>query len=203
MIPFPLPDRLPLVIGVVSDTHIPDRAACLHPALLPALSSNQVDLILHAGDLSTSSVLDELGLIAPVIACRGNRDLLLRSLPWVQRFSLAGIRIALLHGHGSWTQYLCDKVSHALSGYDFQRYQRLLTRHLLDEEVIIFGHTHRPVTQRANGRLYFNPGSASISVHHQPYPSFGIVQISAQKELSAKIISLTGAKLYRRRWVAD
>lgn len=203
MTPSSLPDRLPLVLGVVSDTHIPDRAARLHPALLPALTSNQVDLILHAGDLSTSSVLDELNQIAPVIACRGNRDLFFTSLPWVQRFSLAGIRFALLHGHGTWKQYLRDKVSHAFAGYDFRRYQRLLIRHLLDEEVIIFGHTHRPVAQHIEGRLYFNPGSASISVQDHPYPSFGILRISTQKELSTEIISLAGAKLCRRRWVAD
>lgn len=203
MMPSPLPDQLPLVVGVVSDTHIPDRASCLHPALLPALTDYQVDLILHAGDLSQRSVLDELGQIAPVIACRGNRDLFVKCLPWVQRFSLAGIRLALLHGHGSWRQYLGDKVSHALAGYDFQRYQRLLTRHLLDEEVIIFGHTHRPVTHFDDGRLYFNPGSASISVHLQPYPSFGILRISARKDLATEIISLTGAKLHRRQWVID
>ena len=53
-------------IGVVSDTHVPDRAVALHPALLSELRRNKVDLILHAGDISTAGVLQELETIAPV-----------------------------------------------------------------------------------------------------------------------------------------
>ncbi len=63
-----------LKVGVVADTHIPDRAAALHPGLLPALRAAGVGAILHAGDVSTHAVLEQLGEIAPVRVARGNRD---------------------------------------------------------------------------------------------------------------------------------
>jgi putative phosphoesterase len=197
------PANPPLTIGIVSDTHIPDRARELHPTLLPSLKAFNVDLILHAGDLSATSVLSSLEAIAPVIACRGNRDLLLSHLPWQQNLCLANIQFSLLHGHGNLRQYIQDKFFYALQGYRFERYQKILLSTVPEAQVIVFGHTHRSVNIWQNGILFFNPGSTSITVKGETLPSFGVIKISADSEIHSEIIPLKGVRLKSSNWIPD
>ena len=60
------------LIGLISDTHIPEAGKSLWPEVIRIFK--EVDLILHAGDMHDLSVLKELEEIAPVLACRGNGD---------------------------------------------------------------------------------------------------------------------------------
>ena len=85
-------------LGLISDTHLPDRCRALPEAVFDALAG--VDLILHAGDVGELSVLDELSRIAPVIAVHGNDELAGAPdvLPGRQVIALAGRRM-LAHGH--------------------------------------------------------------------------------------------------------
>ena len=75
-------------VGVIADTH-----GLLRPQAVAALAS--VDLIVHAGDIGSSALLDELGTIAPVIAVRGNndRDAWAASLPETVTTEIAGVRL--------------------------------------------------------------------------------------------------------------
>ena len=61
-------------LGVISDTHIPDRARRLNERVIPVFREAGVSAILHAGDVSTPRVLKQLEEVAPVYATRGNRD---------------------------------------------------------------------------------------------------------------------------------
>jgi len=61
-----------LLIGLISDTHIPDAAMALPPQVWEAFRG--VDLILHAGDIFEVPVLDQLGGISPVLAAQGDSD---------------------------------------------------------------------------------------------------------------------------------
>ena len=124
------------VIGLISDTHGMVRAS-VHGALAG------VELILHAGDVGGDEILDELALIAPVIAVYGNTDgpgnpRLAES---VER-TIGGVRVHVSHGHelGSPTP------------------EKLLARYTAD--VIVYGHTHKQLVVRAGGRLVVNPGAA-------------------------------------------
>src|SRR5262245_5485989 len=99
-----LPPELPAEcvaarIGLVSDTHMPDRCAALPAALLDVLKG--VDLLLHAGDVGELWVLDRLAAIAPVIAVHANDDTAdaQRELPYQQVLAVAGQRIVLTHAH--------------------------------------------------------------------------------------------------------
>jgi hypothetical protein len=102
-----------------------------------------VELILHAGDVGGDDVLDELGLIAPVLAVHGNTD-----VPGDPRLSesierlIGGVQIHVSHGHelGSPTP------------------EKLLERYAAD--VIVYGHTHKQLVARTGGRLVVNPGAA-------------------------------------------
>lgn len=190
------------IVGIVADTHVPDRAATLHPNLIPGLRAAGVSAILHAGDVCVQRVLDELGQVAPVSAVRGNRDFaLFGAIPWIQRLEFNGVPVTLVHGMGTWKHYIFDKFIYAAKGYDFQRYQSFMVRSAAEAKVIIFGHTHHRENVWRDGRLWFNPGSASRSDRWRVSPSYGLLHFRENGEVRGEIIELTGARLINRRWV--
>jgi putative phosphoesterase len=125
-----------MLIGLVSDTH-----GLVRPELHTVLAG--VELILHAGDVGGHDVLDELGLIAPVLAVYGNTD-----MPGDPRLAAAidqtfdDVTVHVSHGHevGSPTP------------------EKLLARY--PAQVIVYGHTHLQLISHADGRLAVNPGAA-------------------------------------------
>lgn len=164
-------------IGVVADTHIPERAR-----RLPDLSRvfADVDMIFHAGDISRPRVLDELARIAPVYAVRGNRDWYWGKPPLDRTFEFEGLRVALTHGHGGWRSYLKEKLLYLFTGYHLERYYKLLRRRFDGVDVMVFGHSHRPVNEWVDGVLMFNPGSLGPT-YYRPYygPTVGKLYLEA------------------------
>jgi len=192
-----------ITVGVIADTHIPDRVNALHPDLLTKLTAHQVDYILHAGDISTPRILDELGTVAPVYAVAGNRDILHRKhLPLHQRFVINGSRVLLTHGHIDPFHYWFDKFQYVLQNYRMDRYVRRLERLAEDADVYIFGHTHRAENREIRGRLFHNPGSASIAIRPEIRISFGIIKFQPGGTAAGAIIALTGSKVRFGKWEA-
>ncbi len=180
-----------LRVGVVADTHIPERTAQIPDELLLALREARVDQILHAGDICVPRVLEELSLIAPVLGVRGNRDLTFGDqLPAVRRLEFGGVRVALMHGSGTFWQYVKDQFAYIAQGYRLERYIRMVDQEAGDAQVVIFGHTHRPVHEALNGRLYFNPGSACFPPPEGGNPSYGILTFRGGGGVDGKIIPL-------------
>ena len=141
------------LIGLISDTHGLVRAS-VHTALAG------VELILHAGDVGGDEILDELALIAPVMAVYGNTDSPgdPRLAESIER-TIGGGRIHVSHGHevGAPTP------------------AKLLERYSAD--VIVYGHTHMQlVTRAADGRLVVNPGAAGAK-RFKLEPSVGRLSI--------------------------
>ena len=124
------------VVGLISDTH-----GLLRPGVHAALTG--VELILHSGDVGGSEILDELRLIAPVKAVFGNTDPPDEAdLSGELLVAIDGIRVHVSHGHevGSPTP------------------AKLAARY--DADVVVFGHTHRPLVSRLGNQLFVNPGAA-------------------------------------------
>lgn len=188
-------DRI-LRVGVVADTHVPERTQSLPEELLTALREEQVDFILHAGDISVPRVLEELESIAPVTAVRGNRDVTFgNGLRAVQRLEFNGVEVALLHGSGTMWEYVKDQFAYIFSGYKLERYIRLVSRDAGNAQVIVFGHTHRPANETREGHLYFNPGSACFPPPEGGVPSFGLLIFSPQGEVHGEIRTLGSPRL--------
>jgi putative phosphoesterase len=187
---------------VVADTHVPDRANDLHPRLIPALQAAGVDCILHAGDVSSPTVLATLARIAPVEMACGNRDwpFFLKE-KWVNQLELGGVRVALMHGHGSWLNYIFDKGLYMFQGYRFERYKPLLKRAGKGAKVIVFGHTHYPEILWDDGQLLFNPGSAGFGSKLAHNPSWGILEIFPDGKVTGKIFALEGYQLVKGQWI--
>ncbi|HUQ80715.1 MAG TPA: metallophosphoesterase family protein [Gemmatimonadaceae bacterium] len=124
------------VLGIISDTH-----GLLRPDVHTALAG--VELILHAGDVGGDDILDELSLIAPVRAVYGNTDAPGQPrLAYAIDFEIGGVSIHVSHGHETGSPTAA----------------KLLERYSSD--VVIYGHTHRPLVARAGERLVLNPGAA-------------------------------------------
>ncbi len=123
------------LVGLIADTH-----GLMRPEVFAALEG--VELILHAGDVGPG-VLDELAAIAPVRAVFGNTDAPDDpALAAEVAVTIGAVRVHVSHGHelGSPTP------------------EKLLAAY--DADVLVYGHTHRPLLVKADGRWVVNPGAA-------------------------------------------
>lgn len=187
----PAPERI--TIGVISDTHIPDRARKLDPQVLQIFTEARVSTILHAGDVSVPGVLQELADIAPVTAVRGNRDwLALGRLPHAVQVNIGGVEIGLTHGHGRIWNYLLDRVNYMVGGYQLELFQPRLLLAFPTARVIVFGHTHRPLNVWEGEQLLFNPGSPHFPDRNEIPRSVGLLHISAEGEVVGELRALEG-----------
>lgn len=144
-------------LGLVSDTHMPDRCAALPPALFEALRG--VDLLIHSGDVGELWVLDRLSAIAPVIAVQGNDDSAesKRELPAQQVIAIAGQRLCVIHGHYPNRE---DELASRRDDSWQPKFERWLGMGAaMGAAVTIYGHTHIPMALHRDGRLLVNPGA--------------------------------------------
>ena len=163
-------------IGVIADTHIPERAETIPLKALNDLKT--CDLILHAGDLVSPEVLTDLRKIAKQVkAVWGNMDppQVRSQLPEKEFFTLEGVKIGLTHGYGPPLKLI------NLTASIFKKEK---------PDIIIFGHSHHPINERKENTLYFNPGSLTDKIF-SPYNSYGILEIDSGKIKSAKIIRIS------------
>jgi putative phosphoesterase len=180
-----------ITLGVIADTHVPDRRRSLDRRALDIFQAAGVSEILHAGDVSTPRVLSELEQLAPVHAVRGNRDwLALSNLPFQRSLVYAGVKVGLTHGHGRWWDYLIDRVEYLTRGYRLEMFQPRLLETFPDARVIVFGHTHRPLNRWVQGVLLFNPGSPHNPDIKLITPSVGLLRIQDGGEIAGEIIDL-------------
>ncbi|GCE05574.1 metallophosphoesterase family protein [Dictyobacter aurantiacus] len=150
-------------IGVISDTHCP-RFPRVPEAVWKHFAG--VELIIHAGDLSTLSVISDLETIAPVVAVQGNveQEEVVMTLPIKKEIRVGGMRIGIVHILG-----------------DARSYARTARQEFPEARVVIFGHSHNPYNQEHAGQLLFNPGSANDR-RRQPACSIGQLLIDDEAQ---------------------
>jgi putative phosphoesterase len=177
-----------ITIGVIADTHIPDRARTLHPQVLELFREAGVQAILHAGDISTPATLQRLNEVAPVHAVRGNRDwVALGNLPLTLQIPFGGVVVGLTHGHGPLLNYLMDRMDYLLRGYRLEMFVPRLLRAFPEADVIVFGHTHRALNHRVDGKLVFNPGSPHFPDPKSSAPSVGLLRVLDEGKVEGEI----------------
>jgi putative phosphoesterase len=191
-----------LIVGVLADTHIPDRVNRLHPDINSVFQAAGVELILHAGDICTTGVISQLEQVAPVKSVLGNRDwVFYRKLPLSRELELAGVPVVLTHGHGNFINYWIDKWYYYAVGYQLERYHHYLARFAPRARVIIFGHTHHAENIWREGQLFFNPGSASMGWRPGQEPSIGLLKFYSDGQVMGEIIKLDSYRLEARHWI--
>ena len=130
------------LVGVISDTH-----GLLQPAAIEVFKGT--DLIIHAGDVGKPDILEDLQVIAPVEAVRGNMDVdnWARKLPETKLIKVGSVLLYVIHD-----VYKID-IEPAKAGIS----------------AIIHGHTHKPSSIKDhNGILFLNPGSATQPRFNSP-----------------------------------
>jgi putative phosphoesterase len=161
-------------VVALADTHAPRRwKSCPAPV---AAQLRVADVILHAGDVCTAAVLDELSGYAPVLAVAGNNDgpdVTAWGATATLRADLGGLRVAMIHDSG------------AAAG----RLERL-RRRFPDADLVVFGHSHIPLDAESGGFRIFNPGSPTDR-RRQPHGTVGVLRIEAGRLAAAEIVAVT------------
>ncbi len=164
-------DKEELLIGLISDTHIPSRGPEIPKNIIDDFKNKNVDYIFHLGDLTSlnayNQLLDNFGK-DKTIGIIGNMDdgSLKNILPENVELELYGHKIFMTHGTGGPNMIIrrLNKI-HDLSKYD----------------IILFGHTHHPVNERwKDGKLYVNPGTPTDK-KFTDINSYGFLRISKGK----------------------
>jgi len=152
-------------VGVISDTH-----GLLRPSVAEVFAG--VSLIVHAGDVGRSAVLTGLGEIARVEAVYGNVDdpddpalARERSIP------VGSLTLHVSHGH---------ELGHPTPALLLARYAG---------DILVFGHTHRPLVARVGDRLVVNPGAAGPR-RFELMPSVAILTVT-DRAADVEIVPLT------------
>lgn len=158
-------------ILVISDTHIPRSAHDLPEAIYKEIEN--VDMIVHAGDLVEKDVLEKLQSLRETKAVYGNMDsgALQHVLKSKEIFQAGKFKIGLIHGYGA-PANLIDTVAGEFKGVD----------------AIIFGHSHEAVNMVKDGVLFFNPGSPTDKIFAKEN-SYGILEIT-DKKIEGKIVKI-------------
>lgn len=148
-------------VVVLSDTHAPRFWKRCPPSVADHLA--HAELILHAGDVCTPAVLEELSHFAPVRAVRGNNDgpdVAAWGAPETLEFEVEGLSVAMIHDSG------------ARNG----RLNRLRKR-FPAAGLIVFGHSHIPWDEAGPGIRILNPGSPTDK-RRQPHGTLALLEIS-------------------------
>lgn len=169
-----------MLIGLISDTHIriPGYRAGLSSLTAEELPLEVkvafagVDLILHAGDIYTLPVLDDLETVAPVIAAEGDDDPFesvndLRVRP-EQTIEVEGVIIWVSH-YGLWPENSTRKLP----------------------DVIVYGHSHSSAMENIDGTLRINPGSPTFPQYNHEMGTVGFLDVKDGK-VEARIVQLEG-----------
>lgn len=154
-------------IGVISDTHIPDRIDNIPQEILKEFKN--VDMIVHAGDFVEIGVLHKLQAICSnVKAVWGNMDprQIKQLLPEKEIFNAGKYKVGLMHGYGAPN----NLIEIMLSSFKND-----------SVDLVIFGHSHSAFNETKNGILFFNPGSPTEG-------TYGIIEIN--DTITPRIIKL-------------
>ncbi|HEY91866.1 MAG TPA: metallophosphoesterase family protein [Dehalococcoidia bacterium] len=168
-----------MLIGLLSDTHVRISG---HNVSLSTLTSSElplqireafrgVDLILHAGDVYSLPILDQLETIAPVLATEGDDDpfetTIDRRVKHTQTITVEGVTIWMSH-YGEWE--------------DARK---------KPPDIIVYGHTHRSKLEDHNGTIRINPGSPTFPRYDYILGTVGFISIKSGKA-ETRIMQLEG-----------
>jgi uncharacterized protein len=161
-------------VAVLSDTHAPRRWRSCPREVARRLRG--VDLILHAGDVCTSAVLDELvgyALVRVVLGNNDGSDVAAWGATPTLELDLDGFPLAMIHDSGP----AAERPA---------RMRRLFPT----AQLVVFGHSHIPWDTSSGGQRLFNPGSPTDR-RRQPQGTMGLLRIEDGRLQSASIVAVT------------
>lgn len=160
----------PVHVLVMADTHIGPNGRPVLPSAVWDMVA-EADVVLHAGDMTSSAFLDDLEAKATTYAVLGNNDHdLTGRLPLTRQLELGGVDLALVHDAGP-----------------KQGRERRLHRRFPDAQLVVYGHSHIPLDERGvDGQRLFNPGSPTTR-RRQPHHTVGVLELDGGRVLHHRI----------------
>lgn len=161
-------------VVVVSDTHAPRHWKRCPPVVADHCTG--ADLILHAGDVCTPTVLDELAAFAPVRVVLGNNDgpeVAAWGATETLELDLAGLRVGMIHDAGPKGGRL-----------------RRMRRRFAAADLVVFGHSHIPLDEADEGLRILNPGSPTDK-RRQPHGTLAELIIDDGRLATVRFIRTT------------
>ena len=150
---------------VISDTHLPKRAANLPPAVWEEV--DRADAVVHAGDWVEPALLDELvDRSRWLVGVHGNNDgsELRDRLPEVADVRIGGLRWGVVHETGA-----------------KQGREKRCDRWFPGTDVLVFGHSHIPWDSTTpNGMRLLNPGSPTVR-RRQPHFTYMTAELGGSE----------------------
>lgn len=159
-------------VVVLSDTHAKDLAD-LPERILEDLK--KAELIIHAGDYTSKNLLDQLRELGDLKGVHGNMDCdeIKRELPDKDIFEISGFKIGITHPSEGGSPVGLKSRAESKLGEDL--------------DLIIYGHSHKPVNDKERNTIYFNPGSATGAFPAR-YKTYGILRI--EDEIEVEIVKI-------------
>ena len=168
-----------LLIGVISDTHIPSEASTIPDAVINDFKEKNIDYLFHVGDFTSFETYESLFNIFgkdKIVAVLGNMDFdpeLKKILSATMEVEALNHKIFMTHGGGS-PHSIIKKIK---NDFDLSAY-----------DVVIFGHTHNPYKEEIDGKLFLNPGSVNDK-RFTTVNSYGYLKIS-KNSVEFEIVTL-------------
>ncbi len=161
-------------ICCLADTHIPDRADNLEE-IIERIKEFDIDMIFHAGDLTSFEVYEKLNKLAKTYAVRGNMDYFygLNNFPVKQKIEIGNFKFLLFHGSGIYPR-----------GDELQLYYKTKEENC---NIIVTGHTHKPTFKKFKDIYIINPGSTGDPRYY--HGTFMIIYLE-ENELDYELILL-------------
>ena len=173
-------------IGLISDSHVPASTRKVPEQVFRAFESENVELILHAGDIYTERALDELETLAPVLAVKGpgvDQGILSPRAENRRLLDLGGVRVALVH-----QLFLPGLYNDIFPGLIEKQFpagvsMRATLHKFFKQEVdvCVFGDSHADLVEFHDGVLLVNPGSPTLPYQIMRLGTVGILEILENK----------------------
>jgi putative phosphoesterase len=155
-------------IGLVSDTHLPRFGRALPRALEAGLRAASVTRILHLGDMTDPIAIDLFEALAPFDAVAGNNDpqAIWERYGRAKVITVEDVRIGMVHGDAGRARTAHENALAAFADRPV--------------DVVLYGHSHRPVVDRRGALLVANPGSPTDK-RMMPEFSYGLLAVDGNR----------------------
>lgn len=148
---------------IVSDTH---RRNDNYFKVLERVAP--VDMVIHCGDAEGSEYILSESAGCPFKIVLGNNDFF-SNLPRELEFEVEQYKFWVTHGHNYYVSM--DNVTIK---------KEAIAR---GKDIVIYGHTHRPLVEQEENLITVNPGSLSYPRQEGHRPSFIIMEIDRDKKI--------------------
>lgn len=151
---------------IVSDTHRKNEN------YFEAVNREKPDMVIHCGDAEGSEYALTEAAGCPVYIVLGNNDFF-STLPRELDLELGPYKVWVTHGHNYYVSMGSEHIK-----------REALVRGV---DIVMYGHSHRPVVERSGNVTAVNPGSLSYPRQEGRRPSYVVMELGEKDELSFRI----------------